>query len=82
MAQVNVEIVKRSDGAKGFVVLPKPLGGREDFRVAQPLSAIGERLGVSQPKGPRIPATRLNPPHAAKAMHSNIMFADKLLAGH
>jgi hypothetical protein len=34
---------------------------------------------VSQPKGPRIPTARLNPPHAAKAMHSNVMFADRLL---
>jgi hypothetical protein len=33
---------------------------------------------VSQPKGSRIPTARLNPPHAAKAMHSNVMFADRL----
>jgi hypothetical protein len=48
--------------------------------VAQSLSPIGERLGVSQPKGPRIPTARLNPAHAAKAMHSNVMFADRLKA--
>jgi hypothetical protein len=36
---------------------------------------------VSQPKGPRIPTARLNPAHAAKAMHSHVMFADGLLAG-
>jgi hypothetical protein len=51
MAQVNVEIVKRSDGAKGFVVLPRRWV-RKDFRVAQPMSPIGERLGVSRTKDP------------------------------
>jgi hypothetical protein len=33
---------------------------------------------AAQPKGSRIPTARLNPPHAAKAMHSNVMFADRL----
>jgi hypothetical protein len=46
--------------------------------VAQSLSPIGERLGVPQPKRPRVPTARLNPAHAAKAMHSNVMFADRL----
>src|ERR1019366_9644791 len=57
--------------------LAKALARRENFRMAQPLSPIGERLGVSRSKSPRIPATRLNPAHAAKAMHSNMMFADR-----
>ena len=78
ITQVNVEIVKRSDCAKEFIVLPKRWLVERTFRVAQPLSQIGERLGMSHPKGPRIPATGLNPPHAAKAMHSSMMFADRL----
>jgi site-specific DNA recombinase len=52
--------------------------GRENFRMAQPLSPTGEGLGVPRSKSPRIPATRLNPAHAAKAMHPNMMFADRL----
>jgi hypothetical protein len=77
MAQVNVEIVKRSDGAKAFVDLPKRWLVEKNLRMAQSMSPIGEGLGVSRSKGPCIPAPRLNPAHAAKAMHSNIMFADK-----
>jgi hypothetical protein len=69
LPRVNLEIVKRSDRAKGFVVL---------VCMAQSMSPIGERLGVPQSKSPLIPATRLNPPHAAKTMHSNMMFADRL----
>ena len=45
MAQVNVEIVKRSDGVRGFVILPKRWLVEKVFRVAQSLSPIRERLG-------------------------------------
>ena len=34
---------------------------------------------MSQPQGPRLPAARLHPPHAAKTMQSRMMFSDKLL---
>ena len=68
MARVNIEIVKRSDGLEEFVILPKRWLVEKVFRVAQSLSPIG-KAGVSQPS-PRIPTARLNPAHAAKAMHS------------
>jgi hypothetical protein len=58
--------------------LAKALARRENVCMAQSMSPIGERLGVPQSKSPLIPATRLNPPHAAKTMHSNMMFADRL----
>ena len=60
------EIVKRSDTAKGFEVLPRRW-------VARSVSKIGQGLGVPQPKGPRFFAHRLHPPHARKAMQSRMM---------
>ena len=67
MAQVNVEIVKRSDHAKGFIVLPKRW-------------VTGQGLGKSQPPRPRIPTSRVDQAHAEKAMQSNMIFPDRLLA--
>ena len=40
LSQVQVEIVKRSDQAKGFVVLPS-VGGGKVARLAQPLPPPG-----------------------------------------
>jgi site-specific DNA recombinase len=51
-------------------------GGREDHRLAQPLSPPGQGLGVSEPHRPRIPALGLRPPHAAKAVPENNMIPD------
>jgi hypothetical protein len=34
---------------------------------------------MPQPQGPRLPAPRLHPPHAAKTMQSRMMFSDRLL---
>jgi len=34
---------------------------------------------MSQPQGPRLPAPRLHPPHAAKTMQSRMMFSDRLV---
>src|SRR5258708_23371876 len=48
-------------------------------RVAQPLSKARQGLGKPQSQAPRILASRLNSPHAAKALQSNIMFPDRLL---
>ena len=76
--RVNIEIVKRSDQAAGFVVLPKTLDRRANYRLARTMQKVGEGLGMPQPKGPRIPQTRLHSPHAAKAMQSQMMFPDRL----
>src|SRR6516162_2832286 len=36
-------------------------------------------LGEPQSQRPRLPAPRLNPPHAPKALQSSLNFADRLL---
>ena len=78
LARVNVEIVKRSDQATGFVALPKALDRRTHLRLARPLPKTGQGLGMPQPQGARLPAPRLHPPHAAKTMQSRMMFSDRL----
>ena len=78
LARVNVEIVKRSDQATGFVVAAQALDRRTHLRLARPLPTTGQGLGMPQPQGARLPAPRLHPPHAAKTMQSRMMFSDKL----
>ena len=78
LARVKVEIVKRSDQAKAFVVLPKRWIGERILRLARPLPTVGQGLGMPQPQGARLPAPRLHPPHAAKTMQSRMMFSDRL----
>ena len=65
MARVNVEIVKRSDHAKGFVV-------------ARAVQASRQRLGESQSQGARISAPRFNQNHAEKTMQSSMISPDTL----
>ena len=90
LRQVEVQIVKRSEAAKGFLVLPQRVRGsapnrRTQHRLAQSLPQAGQGLGEPQPHGVRVPATRLDPTHAAKAMQSKLMFrggrSDKLHPG-
>ena len=54
------------------------LDRRTHLRLARPLPTTGQRLGMSQPQGSRLPAPRLHPPHVAKTMQSRMMFSDKL----
>ena len=42
--KVVLEIVKRSDAAKGFVVLREAVDRRENLRVARPLPPAGQGL--------------------------------------
>ena len=54
IAKLNIEIVKRSDQAKGFIVLPKRwtpdrVRGRTHHRLAQPLPQAGQGLGMFEP---------------------------------
>ena len=77
MARVNVEIVKRSDHAKGFVVLPKRMGRRTNVRMARAVQASRQRLGESQSKGARISAPRFNQNHAEKTMQSRMISPDE-----
>ena len=76
MAQVNVEIVKRSDHAKGFVVLAKAMGRRTHIRMARTLPTARQGLGKSQSKGARVPAPRLHQAHVEKAMQSRMISPD------
>jgi len=83
LRHINVEIVKRSDHAQGFAVLPKrwiPDQVRDlaHHRMAEPLPASGQGLGEPQPQGPRLPQTRLHPPHAAKTLQPFMIFPDRL----
>src|SRR6516165_7311713 len=73
LKRVNVEIVKRSDKAQRFVVLPKR------WLVARAMPKAGQGLGMSQPQGARFPQARFYSPHASKAMQSKMMFPDRLL---
>jgi hypothetical protein len=47
--------------------------------VAWTMQAPGQGLGKSQPPRPRIPTSRVDQAHAAKAMQSNMIFPDRLL---
>jgi hypothetical protein len=60
---LNLEIVKRSDRAKGFVVLSK-LDCRAHACLAQSLPKARQGLGEPQSKSACAPAPRLNSAHA------------------
>ena len=77
LRRVNLEIVKRSDQAKGFVV-PEALDCRTHHSLAEPLPSTGQGLGEPQLQGARLPPPCLDPPHAAKALQSRMMFPDRL----
>ena len=78
LARVDLEIVKRLGHAKGFLVLPKRWIVERTLAWLGPLPQTGQGLGMPQPQGARLPAPRLHPPHAAKAMQSCMMFPDRL----
>ena len=80
LARVNLEIVKRSRRATGFVALPKRW--IVERTLAGSLPTTGQGLGMPQPQGARLPlprSIRLMLRHAAKTMQSGIMFSDRLL---
>ena len=75
MRQVNIEIVKRSDAAKGFAVLPKRWIVEQTIawlnrcrRLAKDWKCLNRRA--------RVPASRVHTLHAAKTMQSNGMIPD------
>ena len=62
---LNVEIVKRSDRAKGFVVLSKRwIENLPHACLAQSLPKARQGLGEPQSKSACVPAPRLNSAHA------------------
>jgi transposase len=76
LARVNVEIVKRSGQAAGFVALPKRWIVERTFAWLG-LPTTGQGLGMPQSQGARLPAPRLHPPHV-ETMQSHMMFSDTL----
>jgi len=84
LPHLKIEIVKRSDQIKGFVVLPKrwipdQVRDRAHHRMAQPLPAIGQGLGEPQLHSARFPQARFHPSHAAKTLQPPIKSPDGLL---
>src|SRR5690348_4460939 len=73
-AQVDVEIVKRSDVAKGFCRVAQAMGGGPSACLARPVSTIGKGLGVPQRKGAGVPADGVHTPHGQKAMPQLIIW--------
>jgi hypothetical protein len=67
LPHLDIEIVKRSDQVSGFVACQN---------AAQSLPKARQGLGESQPKGARVRAPRLNPPHAQKTMQSSLKSPD------
>ena len=62
LARLNVEIVKRSDQVKGFVVLPKRwIVERSLAWLGRCLTPAGQGLEYPNHKAPRLPAPRLHP---------------------
>jgi transposase len=80
LPHLETEIVKRSDRAEGFVVLPRRWRRRTDDCVAQPLPTARKGLGKPQSQGAGVPAPCINPPHASKTLQSRLMFPDRLQA--
>ena len=85
IAKLNIEIVKRSDQAKGFIVLPRRwtpdrVRGRTHHRLAQPLPQAGQELGMFEPQSSLLHPPRFNPAHAQEAMQSSMNSPDRLLA--
>ena len=78
LPELAVEIVKRSDQASGFVVLPMRWVVERTVAWAQSLPP--PRQGLREPQSQRagIPPPGIDPPHAAKALQSRIDFPDGL----
>jgi hypothetical protein len=80
--EVNVEIVRHCDTGR-FVVLPKRVrrsapNRRTHHRLAEPLPAPEQGLGVPEPKRPRLPALGVGSIYAAKALTVIDMILDRL----
>ena len=74
MKQVSVEIVKRSDTANTFVVLPKRWIVERIIAWLNRCRRLAKDWQL-EPKRPGIPALGLHPAHAAKALQKNKMIS-------
>jgi transposase len=68
LSKVSVEIVKRSDQAKGFIVLPKRWIVERTPGLAEPLSPPEQRLGEPQPQGAGVSVDGFHSSHGQEAM--------------
>jgi len=68
MRSLAVEIVKRADYAKGFVVEPKRWIVERSLAWLNRCRRACEGLGRPQPQRTRFPPPRLDPPYAQKAL--------------
>ena len=73
MARVNVEIVKRSDHAKEFVVLPKRWVVERTFAWLGRCRRLAKDWDKFTSKGARISAPRFNQTYAEKTMQSSMI---------
>ena len=67
LPQLETEIIKRSDHAKGFVVLPRRWVVERTI-AWKSLPKACQGLGKPQSQGASILAPRINPPHAPKTL--------------
>ena len=79
LARVNVEIVKRSDQATGFVALPKRWIVERTFAWLGRCRRLAKDWECLNHKALAFLRLVLHPPHAAKTMQSRMMFSDRLL---
>jgi hypothetical protein len=79
LPNLKIEIVKRSDRARGFVPLPRRWIVRTHDRLAEPLPSTGQGLGESQSQRSRFPKTCFHPPHVTETLQSLIKSSDGLL---
>ena len=73
---ITVEIVRRSDQAKGFACCPS--AGSSSERSVGPLPPSREGLGMQKPERASVRPLGLHPPHDPKALSENIMMPDRL----
>ena len=66
MPQLSVEIVKRSDTAKGFSGSAAAMGRRTDLGLAKPLPSAGQGFREPQWSRPCIHQAGVDPPDAAE----------------
>ena len=79
IANLNVEIVKRSDQASGFVVLPKRWVVERTFAWLNRMPPSGQRLGMPEQESPRLCAACVPQAHGTKVRQDNGMIPDRLL---
>jgi hypothetical protein len=79
----KIEIIKRSDIAKGFCLIAQTVGGRENLCLDQPVSAPLPRFRALRQNRRRLRSPRYDPYHApaldqTKSLSLNPYFLDRL----